>query len=141
DTSGYILSFQIEKLLPYVDLFLYDLKIVDRTKHVFNTGVSNDLIKTNLWFLLQKGKNVIIRIPIIPGFNDSEEDKIEFVSFLRDFKTFQIEINLLPYHDVSEKYEALWQTRKKPGRKYNEIVLNSLKKDLERLNFTVKIGG
>lgn len=75
DTSGYIDTKKIEKVLDFTDLFLYDLKHLDNTKHVNYTGVSNELILKNLAYLIKQKKQVIIRIPVIPGVNN--QDKYE----------------------------------------------------------------
>ncbi|MGB9820766.1 MAG: glycyl-radical enzyme activating protein [Pseudothermotoga sp.] len=140
DTSGYTTKEDLEKILPYVDLFLYDLKMVDRAKHKENTGVENDIIKENLRSLISKKKHVIIRIPVIPGVNDSKSDTDEFIVFLKSLND-DIEVNLLPYHDVSEKYEALWKkTRNAITKDLDEAVLR-IKNKLQMNGLKVKIGG
>ena len=140
DTSGYTTKEDLEKILPYVDLFLYDLKMVDRAKHKENTGVENDITKENLRSLISKKKHVIIRIPVIPGVNDSKSDTDEFIVFLKSLND-DIEVNLLPYHDVSEKYEALWKkTRNAITKDLDEAVLR-IKNKLQMNGLKVKIGG
>ncbi|TFG58551.1 MAG: glycyl-radical enzyme activating protein, partial [Spirochaetales bacterium] len=64
----------IELLLPFVDLFLVDLKVFDPAEHIEYTGVSNDLIKENFLWLARSHGAVVVRIPIIPGFTDMEEN-------------------------------------------------------------------
>lgn len=140
DTSGYARREVLENLLPFVDLFLYDLKVIDEAKHIKYTGVDNRLIKDNLRFLISKQKNIIIRIPVIPGVNDSQEDIEDFCNFLNSLDA-KLQINLLPYHNVSEKYSALW-------KQYNMNSSGDIKKSVERMKyeletkgFQVKIGG
>ncbi len=60
----------INAIRPYLDLFLYDLKLMDSTQHRQHTGVSNQLVLQNLRMLSQNGHSIIIRAPIIPGIND-----------------------------------------------------------------------
>jgi pyruvate formate lyase activating enzyme len=74
DTSGYAPKKVLENIAEHVDLFLYDLKIIDNTLHKKYTGVSNRSILENLKFLYRTGKNVIIRFPVIPGITDTTEN-------------------------------------------------------------------
>ncbi|MDT8402088.1 MAG: glycyl-radical enzyme activating protein [Bacteroidales bacterium] len=106
DTSGYAKRTVIDKILPLTDLFLFDIKHLDPVKHKKYTGLTNDLILSNYNYILEKGKKVIIRIPLIPGFNDDQEH----LKMLRDFVSGKhgtnIErVDLLPYHRIgSSKY-------------------------------------
>jgi len=145
DTSGYVDRENLERLMPYVDLFLYDLKVIDEDKHIKNTGVSNDVIKDNLKFLVRKRKRVIIRIPVIPGVNDSQVDVDDLCCFLSSLDS-GLELNLLPYHNVSEKYTALWKkfAKNKTQDISSSDVNNSVefvKNQLQSNGFRVKIGG
>jgi len=107
DTSGFGDKDILEKILPYTDLFLYDLKIINDEKHRKYVGVSNDIIHKNLKLLLNHGVKVFLRIPIIPTVNDAEEDIEAFIEFIKDLKGIE-QINLLPYHNISqEKYSRL----------------------------------
>ena len=73
DTSGYSHSTVLKKLLPYIDLFLFDIKLIDDTQHKKYTGISNKLILKNLEMLLAEKQSLIIRYPLIPGMNNSDE--------------------------------------------------------------------
>ena len=84
DTSGYVARDDLERIFPYVDLFIYDLKVLDEHKHLLHTGVKNDIIKDNLRFLVESKQKVIIRIPLLPGVNDSIEDVHELIEFVTD---------------------------------------------------------
>ena len=66
DTSGYSSTKSFSSILPYTDLFLYDLKHIDNNKHIELTGVPNTRILENYKFLVQGGKDIMVRIPIIP---------------------------------------------------------------------------
>lgn len=106
DTAGNVPFELFEMILPYTDLFLYDLKCFDEKKHINGTGVSNVLILENLKKLVKKGADIIVRVPIIPGFNDSDDEADKMSAYLRELGIKKIE--LLPYHAMGEaKYSAL----------------------------------
>ena len=80
---------------------------MDSVEHEKYTGVTNNIILDNLKFLHDIGKEIIIRIPIIPGVNNSEEDLKSFTDFIRTLPNIK-EVNLLPYHKIGEeKYRRL----------------------------------
>ena len=107
DTAGYVPFENFEKILPYTDLFLYDIKCFDNEKHREFVGVSNDLILENLAKLLNININVIIRVPVIAGVNDSQEEMLKIKSFL-DSNGGVLKVELLPYHSMGEnKYAAI----------------------------------
>lgn len=90
-----------ERVLPYVDTVLCDIKCIDEAKHKALTGVSNKLILSNAGKLKQSGKEVVFRMPVIPGLNDCEVEKV------REF-TKGFELELLAYHETGKgKYEQL----------------------------------
>lgn len=105
DTAGHVPYDVIEQVLPYTDLFLYDIKTMDDAKHQQYVGVSNSLILENLNRLLDDGAKVWVRVPIVAGINDTESDIRAIVDFV-DGRAERIE--LLPYHSMGEnKYAAL----------------------------------
>lgn len=107
DTAGHVPYESFEQIIPHTDLFLYDVKCYDSDKHRQYTGVSNELLLSNLKKLLKTGKAVWIRIPIIPTVNDSEEEMINIKKFLLSCDNHP-KIELLPYHAMGEhKYVAL----------------------------------
>ena len=107
DTAGHVSFEAFERVLPYTDLFLYDVKCFDGEKHKRFVGVSNDRILENLAKLFSADARILIRIPVIPSVNDSEEEMQAIAAFLRSAgNPFGVE--LLPYHSMGEhKYEAL----------------------------------
>ena len=110
DTAGLVPYESFEQILPYTDLFLYDVKCYDSDKHKKYTGASNGLILSNLKKLLQSGKTVWIRIPIIPNVNDSEAEILNIKEFLNLCGSPE-KIELLPYHAMGEhKYAAIGKT-------------------------------
>ena len=101
-----------ETVMPYVDLFLYDIKTLDNEKHRRYTGASNERILDNLKRLLSSGKAVIVRIPVIPAINATAEDMRKIRDFLDENGGAPVE--LLPYHRLGEnKYRALGMQPKK----------------------------
>lgn len=106
ETTGYARPEIFQQLAPLFDLLLFDVKHYDSTKHQAFTAVENKPIIANLQWARQVGLNILPRIPVIPGFNDSLEDARNF-AFL--FKALNItKIQLLPFHQFGEgKYASL----------------------------------
>ena len=110
DTAGHVPYEYFERIFPYTDLFLYDVKCYDSKKHKKYTGVGNEMILENLRRLLLAGKNVFVRIPVIVGVNDTREEMTDIRRFFEDCK-MPDSIELLPYHTMGEhKYGALGLT-------------------------------
>jgi len=107
DTTGFTSPAILQRISPFIDLFLYDLKTLDDHKHSEFTGVSNQIILENLDRLVRWEKEVIIRIPIIPAFNNDVESIRKIGTFLESLGIIR-EIQLLPYHKSGvEKYQRL----------------------------------
>ncbi|HEL1907817.1 TPA: choline TMA-lyase-activating enzyme [Streptococcus suis] len=110
ETAGYVPNKVVMKVAEYTDLFLFDLKHMDSKKHNEWTGVGNERILTNLKWLLDAGYNVKIRMPMLKGINDSEEEIRAIIDFLlpyKDSSNFK-GIDLLPYHKLGvNKYKQL----------------------------------
>lgn len=141
DTSGYASRDSLNLILPYTDIFLYDIKLFDPEEHRKYTGVSNEIIKDNLRFLLENDKNVILRFPIVPGITDTHKNVEGWLNFLLKLNGAK-EINLLPYHDVEEKYHRLSKTYKmKVHSAPKEETLIWIKDKFEEIGLKVKIGG
>ncbi len=105
DTCGFVSRDVIDKILPYVDTFLYDIKAIDEDIHIKCTGKTNKQILENLKYIDSCSKPIEIRIPYVPDFNDNQIDKI--ATFLKSIKNVK-NIKVLPYHNFAEsKYEAL----------------------------------
>ena len=97
---------KIEQLLPYLDLYLMDIKHMDPKKHKEYTGLSNELILENARRVAKSGVELIIRTPVVPTFNDTEEDIRAISKFARAIGSR--EYHLLPYHRLgSDKYAGL----------------------------------
>ena len=108
DTCGYVPYERFEKLLPYVNTFLYDVKVMDPELHKKYMGTDNKLILENLIRLSQDGARIYIRIPTIKEVNGNEENMKETIAFLKQHDIHPAGVNLLPYHDTgSGKYAKL----------------------------------
>ena len=107
ETTGFADPEVIERFIPHVDLFLMDIKHTDSKKHEEFTTRPNEKILQNAKLIAQKAKELIIRVPVIPGFNDTAQEIegiAEFASSLPNVR----EIHLLPYHRMGQgKYEGL----------------------------------
>ena len=97
DTCGHAPFASFSKIMPLVDLFLYDLKIIDPAKHRRLTGATNDLILENLPVLSRAARSLSIRIPLIPGRNDSETDMKQLAEFCASLPRVH-PVHFLPYH-------------------------------------------
>ena len=141
DTCGFTSKEIFASILDYVDLFLFDLKLADDEEHKKYTGVSNKLIEDNLRMLIDKGrvKDVILRFPVIPEITDTEkniDDLVEFVSSLTGIN----EIDLLPFHDVSEKYKRLGKEYKMTVQEApSPVKLEYIKQKFEAIGLYVKV--
>jgi pyruvate formate lyase activating enzyme len=109
DTSGYSSAENYKSIIPFTDLFLFDIKHLDEARHLELTGVSNIGILNNYRLVLESGKDIMVRIPVIPGFNDDQDHIEKLRQFLFITKTSALKkINLLPFHKIgSSKYKRL----------------------------------
>lgn len=114
DTCGYAPGGVVESAAAMADLFLYDLKLMDTREHERWTGVPNDRILENLRLLAARGSSIWVRIPLVPGVNDSAENLESSASFLEslDFsrgfgKAGERSVQILPYHDSARRKYAL----------------------------------
>ena len=141
DTSGYISWEILSKISSKVDLFLYDLKIMDSERHKKYTGVSNKIILENLKKLSSIHNNIFICFPVIPGINDDYQNIKETGEFLFSLKIAQV--NLLPYHYMGiDKYKRLGRTYKLvTTQPPSEEKLSEVSAILRKYNLNVKLRG
>lgn len=105
DTCGFVPRESLEKVIPYTDVFLYDVKAMDEAVHIRCTGQSNRIILDNLRYLNEKNCPVEVRIPYVPGWNDDQMEKI--ASFLSTLPCVT-GVRVLAYHNFAgSKYDAL----------------------------------
>ncbi len=105
DTCGFVPKSAIDKVMPYTDTFLYDIKAIDEDVHIKCTGQSNKIILDNLIYLDSCSAKSEIRIPFVPTYNAAQIKKIAaFLSMLKNI----VRVRVLPYHNYARsKYDAL----------------------------------
>lgn len=104
DTAGHVEFTVFEQILPYTDVFLYDMKCATEQVHREYTGVSNRLILENLYRLKERGARLIIRVPLVPGVNTSLTELERMRKILDEIKPELVEI--LPYHRMGVRKAA-----------------------------------
>lgn len=143
ETSGFVDFSVLKSALPYIDLLLYDVKHMDESLHVRGTGVSNGKILKNLALIRSEAPSleVIARIPLIPGFNDSTENVRRTCAFVQSLGI--VKLDLLPFNDLaSSKYNEMgipWKYQQ-TGRQ-QEAVLADLMEVAAAHGLEVTIGG
>ncbi len=142
DTSGFAPAAVVASILPWVQLVLFDLKIMDAVRHRQYTGVDNRPILENLVRMAASRVPLRIRIPLIPGITDGKDNVAQIVRFVRDLDAVQ-GIDLLPYHRIGKaKYRRLGL----PDRMAAMCPLppqriDTIKAHFESAGFDVTIGG
>ena len=107
DTSGQIPWSGLEPVLPYVDFFLWDIKHMDPQQHKQLTGVSNELILSNARAVSARHVPLYIRIPLIPGCNDSEANIRATCEFVKGLASV-VEVGIMPLHHLGRsRYDSL----------------------------------
>jgi pyruvate formate lyase activating enzyme len=140
DTCGFAAADVLERIASKTDLFLYDLKVIDEKRHRAFTGESNSLIIENLRRLAAMGKKIMIRLPVVPGVNDNEENIRDTARFLGSLGTVS-EISLLPYHKLGrDKYRGLAKKAEDEYTPPSAECLERIRKDLEQHGFRVNMG-
>ncbi len=111
DTTGFAPTERFAGILPWVDLFLYDIKHMDPYHHEKLTGVPNQLILDNARYLASHGGALQIRFPVIPKLNDSPENIAATADFCAELGSAVQLVQLLPYHQAGRiKYERVGRT-------------------------------
>lgn len=143
ETSGFATRNVIDSVFEYINLALYDIKHMDSDTHKKLTGVPNEQILDNLKYIYNKlSIPVVIRIPIIPGFNSSYENMEAISKFVKQQLSQEVEINLLPYHRLGDsKLESLDLPQKQLIEIPSNELLSDLSKIIESYGLAVKIGG
>ena len=107
ETSGYFELDRIRPVLERVDLLFIDIKMMDRERHKYYTGVDNTLILKNIRTLGAEEKQIVIRIPLIMGVNGDDENVKNTAAFVKRYLPYP-KIELLPYHEYGkDKYRQL----------------------------------
>ncbi len=139
DTSGYANIQLLKNIKDHVNLFLYDLKLINDNEHIKYTGVSNKTILNNLQYLDSENKNIRIRIPLIPEITDTDENIKSILNFIANLK-HKCDIDLLQYHKNAEgKYERMKMNYKLKGKNKDEKRTQEIIDIFKRNNFNVYI--
>ena len=142
DTSGSVPYEILEEVSQRADLILYDLKVMNEHRHRVFTGKSNTQILENLRRLNENGNNVIIRMPVLKGLNDDQENIQSMVDFLLPLNN-SWPINLLPFHRGGEG-KLMRLNKKSPLVEFktpSSKKIEGVRDILSSHGFSVKIGG
>jgi pyruvate formate lyase activating enzyme len=141
DTTGFAKWEVLEKTLPYVDLYLYDIKHTDPARHKELCKVSNELIIENLYRLAQAKARIQVRAVVIPGINDNQQHFEKLAKICCDIKDSLESLQLLPYHKLgSVKYLRLGQDNPMPDvEPPTDERMDGIKQFFEGFGLTVKI--
>ena len=128
DTCGYATSKEGFEILEDVDLVLFDLKGIDSGEHIKNTGVDNEIILNNLKKLNDARKKIIIRVPLVPGYTDSDERLEKTAVFLSKMTSVE-RVDLMAYHEYGiVKYQELGMEYRVKARPHSLERLNQIKR-------------
>ena len=144
ETCGFVPWRNLEVILDNVDLVMFDIKHMDPQKHKELCGRSNQSILKNLKRLSQRGDvDVIVRVPIIPGLNDSEDNIRKTIKFVASLKGNIRGIELLPYHKFGEnKYQRLERKYSLTGLEIpGDEHMQNIKSMMDGYGLDIKIGG
>jgi len=143
DTSLFASWKKIKAVSEFTNLFLVDLKLMDSVAHQLHTGVPNELILENIRKLSESEASIIIRIPVIPGVTDFNENIMHTLSFLQTLNGKIKEVDLLPFHNTAtEKYKRTGKKNLFSGQKslQKEETID-IEKQFTNAGFFVKMGG
>ncbi len=142
ETSGFTEFEVIENYLPHLDYILMDIKHIDSKKHEQFTSQTNKLILENARKIAESGANLIIRVPVIPGFNHTEQEILSIASFAGTLPGVE-ELHLLPYHRLGQdKYEGLGRVYELTDIKpLDNDYMNGLMEAVIRTGLKCQVGG
>ena len=135
DTCGAVSRDAIDKVMPYTDVFLYDVKAIDPDVHKACTGLDNKRILENLKYIDDCGKRIEVRYPYVPGYNSEEAEKIgEFLATLKNLTG----VRVLPYHKYAgSKYSSLDMENRLPERMPDDKEIEAARKAIGRFGIKV----
>jgi pyruvate formate lyase activating enzyme len=142
DTSGHAATATVLEFGRAADLVLYDLKHMDSAAHEGGTGVSNHLILANLRQLVDAGADVIVRVPLVPGFNDDAENLGRTARFVGSLGAVRL-VQLLPFHTAAKgkHHRFALPYRAAATRTHTDAELSEIRSWFERADIHVEIGG
>lgn len=142
ETTGCFPIERIEKIVPYVDQVLFDLKIMDQKEAKRIIGIDPMIVEKNFDYLLRnKEIQVIPRIPLIPEYTTNKRNIQQIINFLVERQIE--EVHLLPFHQYgSSKYDYLgWEYRMKNVPTLNEDEIQAIKEHFEKFEIAANIDG
>lgn len=142
ETTGYAAKEVLNDIVPWLDLVMMDIKHIDSAVHKQFTGVGNEKILENAIYISQLAKEMIVRVPVIPGFNADRSTIAGIAAFAKRMTNIK-EIHLLPYHDLgSNKYGMLGKEYElSEARTPAAAQMEEFKAIVEQAGFSCKIGG
>lgn len=143
ETSGYATKKVVNQVFSKVNLALYDIKHMDSAIHKRLTGVPNEIILDNVQYIYKTLKvPVIIRVPIVPGYNASLDNIEAIAQFVSSHLSHEVEINLLPYHNLGEsKNQSLGIAQLHTIETPSSNLMKNLVDVVSAYGLSVKIGG
>jgi pyruvate formate lyase activating enzyme len=141
ETGGNVPYAAFLRVLPYTDLFLFDLKLLDERKHRRWTGAPNRTLLNNLERLARAGAEIIVRVPLLAGINDGAE--FDAIADRVSGETGVRELHILPYHDLGAgKYEQLGMAYALANQKENDDrEIQRCRRYAEGKGLRVSVGG
>ncbi len=142
DTTCHATPDVVQRVAQAADLFLCDVKHMNRERHEQYTGVGNGQILENIAVLAQAAKEVVIRVPIIPGFNDDPTNVEETARFVQGLKTVR-RIDILPYNrgGLEKAGRLTGKVNLMQAQTPSEGTMNEIAEVLRGYGFEAKIGG
>jgi len=142
ETCGYTDWNFLERILKFTDLIYYDIKHINSEKHKTLTGAGNELILENVHKTAQSAKKMIVRLPLIPGCNDTENNIVATAEFIRNLQG-KAEVEILPYHRLGEpKYKRLGKMYNLYGKNtYTREKLKTVQSIVEKHGLKVRLEG
>ena len=143
DTCGFVPGKVMESVVPFIDLFLFDLKHPDAEMHKKYTGADLSVIIDNFNFLAAKNCTIRVRIPFIPGINDSEKCIAGFMDILNQGRGAIQQVDILAYHKIADnKYKRFaLENRMTAFAEPDEKATESFADAFRKAGFNVTIGG
>lgn len=141
DTCGHTINEKGVEILEEADLLLFDLKGIDPDLHRRNTGGSNERILSNLHHLNDLGRPIIVRVPLIPGRTDSDQNVQQEIELLSQLKSVE-RVDIMAYHEYGTiKYEQLGKEYALAAKPYSGVYLENVKNKFEQAGLNVQLGG
>ena len=140
DTSGYGSKKVMLEVCKRSDLILFDLKSVNDARHTEYTGMSNNIILGNLDIVLHSGTETIIRIPLVPGFNDDASEIRDMLDYLARYER-PAQVDILPYHSYANHKYKKFQTRMEPFTVPSPELIREVQEAFESVGYRVTTGG